>query len=109
MVVRRDELIAAQYFLAVAGVAAMRKILLAPSEVLPRLEDARRVIEHLDEFPQNLRIPIVEYEVVEGYDEWAPLYDGGPNAASSETAEVTPVRSAGAIALVALPCGDPAA
>ena len=88
MVVRRDELIAAQYFLAVAGVAAMRKILLAPSEVLPRLEDARRVIEHLDEFPQNLRIPIVEYEVVEGYDEWAPLYDGGPNAATELDSEI---------------------
>ena len=88
MVVRRDELIAAQYFLAVAGVAAMRKILLAPSEVLPRLEDARRVIEHLDEFPQNLRIPIVEYEVVEGYDEWAPLYDAGPNAATELDSEI---------------------
>ena len=88
MVVRRDELIAAQYFLAVAGVAAMRKILLAPSEVMPRLEDARRVIEHLDEFPQNIRIPIVEYEVVEGYDGWAPLYDAGPNAATEVDSEV---------------------
>ena len=88
MVVRRDELMAAQYFLAVAGVAAMRKILLAPSEVLPRLEDARRVIEHLDEFPQNIRIPIVEYEVVEGYDGWAPLYDAGPNAATELDSEI---------------------
>ncbi len=88
MVVRRDELIAAQYFLAVAGVAAMRKILLAPSEVLPRLEDARRVIQHLDEFPQNIRIPIVEYEVVEGYDGWAPLYDAGPNAATELDSDI---------------------
>jgi ubiquinone/menaquinone biosynthesis C-methylase UbiE len=88
MVVRRDELIAAQYFLAVAGVAAMRKILLAPSEVMPRLEDARRVIEHLDEFPQNIRIPIVEYEVVEGYDGWAPIYDAGPNAATEVDSDV---------------------
>jgi ubiquinone/menaquinone biosynthesis C-methylase UbiE len=99
MVVRRDELIAAQYFLAVAGVAAMRKILLAPSEVLPRLEDARRVIEHLDEFPQNIRIQVVEYEVEEGYDEWAPLYDGGPNAATELDSEV--VRQL----LVGLPVG----
>jgi ubiquinone/menaquinone biosynthesis C-methylase UbiE len=91
MVVRRDELIAAQYFLAVAGVAAMRKILLTPSEVLPRLEDARRVIEHLDEFPQNLRIPVVEFEIVEGYDNWAPIYDAGPNAATELDSDVVRV------------------
>jgi len=82
MEIRRDELVAAQYFLAVAGVAAMRRILTTPSEVWPRLEDARRVIEHLDEFPQDIRIPIVEYDVVEGYEQWAPIYDAGPNAAT---------------------------
>jgi len=32
MIVRRDELVSAQYFLAVAGVAAMRHILVAPSD-----------------------------------------------------------------------------
>jgi SAM-dependent methyltransferase len=82
MVIHRDELISAQYFLAVAGVAAMRRILISPSDVLPRLEDARRVIEGLDEFPNNIRIPVVECELVEGYDAWAPIYDAGPNAAT---------------------------
>lgn len=82
MVIRRDELISAQYFLAIAGVAAMRRILIAPSEVLPRLDDACRVVEGLDEFPNNIRIPVVECDVIEGYDAWAPMYDRGPNAAT---------------------------
>src|SRR5262249_49762439 len=91
MEIRRDELVAAQYFLGVAGVAAMRRILTTPAEVWPRLEDARRVIEHLDEFPQDIRIPIVEYDVVEGYEHWAPIYDAGPNAATEVDSQV--VRS----------------
>lgn len=82
MVVHRDELISAQYFLAVAGVAAMRRILISPTEVLPRLDDARRVIEGLDEFPNNIRIPVVECDVVEGYNAWAAIYDSRPNAAT---------------------------
>ncbi len=88
MIVRRDELISAQYFLAVAGVAAMRRILLAPSDVMPRLEDARRVIEALDEFPNNIRIPVVVCDVIEAYDAWAPVYDSGPNAATERDSEV---------------------
>ncbi len=88
MVVRRDELLSGQYFLAIAGVAAMRKILLAPSDVWPRLEDTRRVIAALDEFPNNIRIPVVECDVIEGYDAWAPVYDIGPNAATERDSEV---------------------
>jgi ubiquinone/menaquinone biosynthesis C-methylase UbiE len=88
MIVRRDELISGQYFVAIAGVAAMRHILLAPSDVMPRLEDARRVIEALDEFPNNIRIPVVECDVIEGYDAWAPVYDSGPNAATERDSEV---------------------
>jgi SAM-dependent methyltransferase len=88
MIVRRDELISGQYFVAIAGVAAMRHILLAPSDVMPRLDDARRVIAHLDEFPNNIRIPVVECDVIEGYDAWAPVYDSGPNAATERDSEV---------------------
>ena len=93
MVVHRDELISAQYFLAVAGVAAMRRILISPSAVLPRLEDARRVIGALDEFPNNIRIPVVEYEVSEGYDAWAAIYDSGPNAATELDTVLVPDAS----------------
>ena len=88
MIVRRDELVSAQYFLAVAGVAAMRHILLAPSDVMPRLDDVRRVIAGLDEFPNNIRIPIVVCDVIEAYDAWAPVYDSGPNAATERDSEV---------------------
>ena len=61
--VRRDTLVAAQYFTAVAGMAAMRSCLTGPSAVRDRLEDVRRVVEHLDEFPNNLEIPVIEYDV----------------------------------------------
>lgn len=88
MEIKRDELVSAQYFLAVAGVAAMRKILHSPSDVWARLEDTQRVLEHLDEFPNDIRIPIVEYDFVEGYDHWAPIYDAGPNAATEVDSQV---------------------
>ena len=51
MAERRDEMVAAQYFTAVAGMAAMRYCLTGPSTVRERLDDVRRVVEHLDEFP----------------------------------------------------------
>jgi len=77
---RRDELIAAQYFTAIAGAAALRHCLIRPSSVRARLDDVRNVVEHLDEFPNDLVIPVVEHEVSHGYDLWAEHYDG-PNPA----------------------------
>jgi SAM-dependent methyltransferase len=86
MPVRRDTLVAAQYLTAVAGMAAMRHCLTRPSSVRARLEDVRRIVEQLDEFPQNAEIPVIEHDVDEGYAAWAPRYDG-PNPAV-ETDEV---------------------
>src|SRR5215207_9295221 len=83
--VRRDTLVAAQYFTAVAGMAAMRSCLTGPSAVRDRLEDVRRVVEHLDEFPNNLEIPVIEYDVDEGYTAWAPRYDGPNPAVEAES------------------------
>jgi ubiquinone/menaquinone biosynthesis C-methylase UbiE len=77
---RRDEMVAAQYFVAVAGMAAMRKCLTEPSAVRPRLDDVRAIMSRLDEFPNDLVVPVVEYDVDAGYDAWAPRYDG-PNPA----------------------------
>jgi ubiquinone/menaquinone biosynthesis C-methylase UbiE len=82
---RRDTLLAAQYFVAVAGMAAMRSCLTHPTAARPRLEDVRRVIEHLDEFPNDLEIPVVEHDVAEGYTAWAPRYDGPNPAVEAET------------------------
>jgi ubiquinone/menaquinone biosynthesis C-methylase UbiE len=77
---RRDEMVAAQYFVAVAGMAAMRKCLTEPSSVRPRLDDVRAIVGRLDEFPNDLVVPVVEYDVDAGFDAWAPRYDG-PNPA----------------------------
>jgi SAM-dependent methyltransferase len=81
MPLRRDTLVAAQYFTAIAGAAAMRHCVTHPSSVRGRLDDVRRVIEHLDEFPNNLEFTVVEYGVDEGYATWAPAYGGQSNPA----------------------------
>lgn len=82
MSIRRDELIAAQYFAAIAGMAAMRHCLTRPSAVRDRLDDVVRVVRYLDEFPNDLRVPVVEYDVGDGYTHWAPRYDW-PNPATA--------------------------
>jgi ubiquinone/menaquinone biosynthesis C-methylase UbiE len=85
MAPRRDTLVAAQYFVAVAGMAAMRSCLTRPTATRPRLDDVRGVVEHLDEFPNDLEIPVLEHDVAEGYAAWAPRYDGPNPAVEAET------------------------
>ena len=79
-IVHRDSFAAGQYFAGVAGMAMMRRILSRPSEGRPRLDDLRSVLEHFDEFPNNLNVDVVEHDVESGYTAWAPTYDG-PNPA----------------------------
>jgi ubiquinone/menaquinone biosynthesis C-methylase UbiE len=43
------------------------------------------VVEHLDEFPNDLEIPVLEHDVAEGYAAWAPRYDGPNPAVEAET------------------------
>lgn len=76
----RDRFVAGQYFLAVAGMAAMRRILSRPSEGLPRVEEMKQIVAGFDEFPNDILIEVVEHEVESGYNAWAPIYDG-PNPA----------------------------
>jgi ubiquinone/menaquinone biosynthesis C-methylase UbiE len=90
---RRDTLVAAQYFVAVAGLAAMRSCLTRPGAARPRLDDVRRVVEHLDEFPNDLEIPVLEHDVAEGYTAWAPVYDGPNPAVEAETPVVREILS----------------
>ena len=79
-IVHRDSFPAGQYFAAVAGMAMMRRILSRPSEGRPRLDDLRSVLDHFDEFPNDLNVEVVEHDVESGYTAWAPVYDG-PNPA----------------------------
>jgi ubiquinone/menaquinone biosynthesis C-methylase UbiE len=68
--------------------AAMRQCLTRPSAVRARLDDVRRIVEGLDRFPNDLVIPVVEYELAEGYDAWAPRYDGPNPAVELDGAEM---------------------
>ena len=90
---RRDTLIAAQYFVAVAGMAAMRSCLTRPSAARGLLQDVRGVVGHLDEFPNDLEIPVLEHDVAEGYAAWAPVYDGPNPAVEAETPVVREILS----------------
>ena len=83
--VHRDSFRAGQYFIAVAGLAAMRRILSRPSEGLPRLTDVRAVLDAWDEFPNDIAIDVVEHDVHDGYSAWAPAYDGPNPAIEAET------------------------
>ncbi len=78
--VHRDSFPAGQYFIGVAGMATMRRILSRPTEGRPRIDDVRAVIGAFDEFPNNIEIDVVEHDVDAGYTAWAPIYDG-PNPA----------------------------
>ena len=90
---RRDTLLAAQYFVAVAGMGAMRSCLLRPTAARPLLDAVRGVVEHLDEFPNDLEIPVLEHDVEEGYTAWAPVYDGPNPAVEAETPVVQEILS----------------
>lgn len=74
----RDRFRAGQYFVGVAGMAMMRRIIARPHEGRPRLDDIRRVLESLDEFPNDIVVEVVEHDVESGYARWAATYDG-PN------------------------------
>lgn len=81
-------MVAAQYFTAVAGLATMRHCITEPSAVRARLDDIRRIVEGLDRFPNDLVVPVVEYGVDDGYDAWAPRYDGPNPATEADEAAV---------------------
>lgn len=78
--VHRDSFVAGQYFLGVAGMAAMRKILSRPSEGAPRVAEMQQIAAAWTDFPNDILIEVVEHEVESGYNAWAPIYDG-PNPA----------------------------
>jgi len=78
--IHRDRFVAGQYFLAVAGLATMRRILSRPSEGTARVEEMKQIVAGFDEFPNDLVIEVVEHDVESGYTAWAPIYDG-PNPA----------------------------
>lgn len=90
----RDEFRAGQYFVAVAGMAMMRRILARPSEGLPRLEDVRRVLDSFDEFPNDILVEVVEHDLDSGYERWAPSYDGRNPLIEAEEPVVRPMLDA---------------
>jgi SAM-dependent methyltransferase len=90
----RDELRAGQYFVGVAGMAMMRRILSRPSEGLPRLDDVRRVLDAFDEFPNDIVVEVVEHDLDTGYERWAPSYDGPNPLIDAEEPVVRPMLEA---------------
>ena len=77
---RTDILRAGEYFIAIQGFAMIRHLLTDTATARRRMDDVHRILDHFDEFPQSLELPVTEYEVEAGYTEWAPRYDG-PNPA----------------------------
>lgn len=90
----RDEFRAGQYFVGVAGMAMMRRILARPSEGLPRLDDVSRVLDSFDDFPNNIVVEVVEHDLDSGYERWAPSYDGHNPLIEAEEPVVRPMLDA---------------
>jgi ubiquinone/menaquinone biosynthesis C-methylase UbiE len=94
-----DVLLAGEFFLAIEGMAMIRSCLLAPATARPRAAEIRGIVEHFDEFPNSLAIPMTEHAVEEGYTRWAPRYDSPNPAINAEQPVVHAI-------LGGLPAGD---
>lgn len=90
----RETFRAGQYFVGVAGMAMMRRILARPSEGIPRLDDVRRVLDRFDEFPNDIVVEVVEHDLDSGYERWAPSYDGPNPLIEAEEPVVHPMLDA---------------
>ena len=77
---RTETLRSGQYFLAIQGLALVRRALTHPSTGEPRIAEIRDIAAKFDEFPNDLAIDMTEYDVESGYTEWSKTYDG-PNPA----------------------------
>jgi ubiquinone/menaquinone biosynthesis C-methylase UbiE len=71
---------AGHYFLAIEGLAMMRRFLDDPEGLAARAADVERISTGIDEVPQSLQWSVVAHAVDAGYDLWAERYDG-PNPA----------------------------
>ncbi len=79
--VESDTMLLAQYLTAIAGLGALRQCVTNPSAVRARLDDIIRIVEAVGEPPNNLEIPIREYDVEDAYAWWASSYDNPTNPA----------------------------
>lgn len=79
---QREAFTSGEFFVAVAGLAAMRHVLTDPARARPRIEEVRSLAARFDEPPNDIEISVTEHPVASGYAAWAPSYDG-PNPAIS--------------------------
>jgi ubiquinone/menaquinone biosynthesis C-methylase UbiE len=91
---RTETMLAGEYFLAVAGLAMIRRCVIRPSATKPRVEEIRRIVEQWEEFPNTVAIQMTEHDVEDGYTRWAPRYDGPNPAISTEEPVVHPLLEA---------------
>jgi ubiquinone/menaquinone biosynthesis C-methylase UbiE len=75
-----EKLVLGEYLLGILGFAMIRNGVTRPSLVRPRVDEVRQVVAGLANPPCSTTIPLTEYEVPEGYAEWAARYDR-PNPA----------------------------
>jgi ubiquinone/menaquinone biosynthesis C-methylase UbiE len=80
MAQRNASLLAGHYFIAVEGLAMLRRFLDDPDALPRRADEIANVLADIEDFPNSLRLGITEYDIDDGYSRWAPRYDG-PNPA----------------------------
>jgi ubiquinone/menaquinone biosynthesis C-methylase UbiE len=86
-----DTLNQGEYLLAVEGLAMIRTCFAEGSALGPRVEEVRQI---LDALPGSAEIPLIPYDVPEGYARWAERYDG-PNPAIAREQPIVHAMLAG--------------
>lgn len=81
---QRDSFTSGEFFVALAGLAAIRHVVTDPARARPRIDEARSIAARFDEPPNDLEIPVVEHTVADGYALWSATYDGANPAISME-------------------------
>lgn len=82
---------AGHYFAGVIGTALLRSWYADGDINDRRLVELRSVLDHLDEFPNSLRLNPEERGLVDGYAEWAAKYDGPNPLITTEELTVLPL------------------
>jgi SAM-dependent methyltransferase len=87
------EVLAAHYLAGMVGLAMVRRWYEDASGNAARMAELRAILDGVDEFPYSLRLDPIERDLLDGYAEWAPHYDGPNPLIEAEELVVRPILS----------------
>lgn len=88
---RMADITAAHYFAGTIGLALIRNWYADGGHNDARLDELRRLLDEIDEFPNSLVLNPDERDLLTGYAEWAGTYDGPNPLIEAEEPAVRPI------------------